>query len=150
MLKQNIILLEEDVVVRIPRVREVEEILEIPTPIITRVPQKIEVPIYEVETKKHQLVQHQYIVTEKPYPVTVEKPVVQEVEKVVLIQKLTYEEKEVPIPRYRVVPGEQPVVRMPREAIIDIRCKCGNVYASNHTKCLQCGRTTVDNLKVDE
>lgn len=148
--QQNYVVVEEDFVVKIPKVRQVEEPIDIYTPVVNQVRQEINLPVLEIVPIKHQLVQHEYIVTEKPYPITVDKPVVEEVEKVVKVQRLHYEDHPVLIPRYQVELGERTVVKMPREAIIDIRCECGFVYASNHTRCIKCGRSTEENLKVTE
>ena len=145
--KDNLIVVERDIVVRVPRVVEVEEVWQVPSPRIERVPQVVEIPEFSVRTIDHQLIQHNYVVAEKPYPIRVVRPVVEEVAKTVTVQKLTFEEKEVPVPHYSVVPGEDIAVKAPRRAVFAITCACGNTYTTNHTKCHQCGRTTADNLK---
>lgn len=146
-IKHNVIVIEEEVKVKVTKVVEVEEICEIPTPVIKRVPVELEMPVYTVTPIDHQLIQHKFNIAEKAYPIKIDKPVLEEVTKVVEVQKLVFDHVDVPVHKYKVIPGEETILQAPRGTVFEVTCACGNAYTTNHTKCTKCGKTTSDTLK---
>lgn len=136
---------EEPIQIKVPRV--VEVYVDVPQPVFRRVEQVIDIPAFETQEVKHQLVTHHYIVNEKPRPILVEKPVIEEIDKVIQVQKVRVEEEELVVPNYRVVRQGEKNIEVPADAIFEVTCPCGNKYTSNFTKCFRCGRTTEENIR---